>query len=312
MDKRTLVTGASGVVGQALVDLLRHQGEDVIAIRGRRDCDLEDSVATRKFFEDVRPHQVYHLAGAVFGVGGNIAFPGDAFRRNVLMNTNVVDATRLIEAQKIVAMGSAAMYSDEAALPLNEQEALAGEPHGSEYSYAYSKRALLVQLISYKKQYGLDYAFAIATNMYGPHDRFDAEFGHVVPSLLIKFTRAQLAGEAVQIWGDGSPTRDFLFAKDAARGLVLMMKAGDGSYNLASGQSVQIKELVAEIARLFPGVHYSWDPSKPLGQLRRSYDVHALNALGFRPAYDLRNGLVETVDWLRSNLGDLRSYAPYP
>jgi GDP-L-fucose synthase len=303
---RVLVTGAGGAVGVALVEYLRSNGEEVVVVSSRRDCDLEDGAATTAFFRAAKPTQVYHLAGAVFGLGGNTAFPGEAFRRNTLMNVNVIEASRLAGVTKVLGMGSAAIYADGIAQPMSERDALVGEPHASEYAYAFAKRGLLVQLESYNRQYGLDYVYAISTNLYGPHDRFNSDYGHVVPSLLTKFYDAEQNGATVEIWGDGSPTRDFLYSADAAKGLVLMMAEGQGAYNLASGHSRSIADLASAITRAFPTVRYVWDPSKPLGQLRRAYDISKLQGLGFQCDFSLESGLEATVAWIRGNAATLR------
>ncbi|WP_242184596.1 NAD-dependent epimerase/dehydratase family protein [Sphingomonas sp. CARO-RG-8B-R24-01] len=301
-----LVTGGSGVAGAALEALLVARGADVRILRGRADGDLEDWHVCRAVFERERPRFVYHLAGAVFGIGGNTAFPGDAFRRNTLLNLHVVEASRQIGVEKIVAMGTAAIYADGLQQPMRESDALTGEPHASEYAYAFAKRGLLVQLESYRRQFGTRFAYAISTNLYGPHDRFNVEYGHVIPSLLMKFECARRDGGVVEIWGDGSPQRDFLYAEDAAAGLALMMEQGDGSYNLASGTPCTISELVTAIAAFYPDVAYRWNPDKPLGQLRRSYDVGRIKGIDFQAAHSIESGLAATIDWVRSNFDELR------
>jgi GDP-L-fucose synthase len=208
--------------------------------------------------------------------------------------------------KKVVAMGSAAMYSDNLNQPMSESDALGGEPHGSEFAYAFAKRALLVQLMSYRQQFGIEYAFAIATNMYGPGDRFNTAYGHVVPSLLRKFIDARDTGDLVEVWGDGSPTRDFLYAVDAARALDLLMTHGSGTYNVASGTVHTIGDLVRSVASSFPTVKYYWNKDRPMGQMVRSYDISRLKALGFKPEYSLDEGIRETVNWLEKNRENLR------
>jgi len=307
---KLLVTGAGGVVGQAVISLLKDvQGVEVIPIYGHREVDIESYSDTRAVFRFVKPDQVIHLAGAVFGVGGNVAFPGDAFRRNSMMNCNVIECCREFSVKKIVAMGTTAIYSDQAVLPFTENDALKGEPHGSEYAYASAKRSMLIQLESYKKQYGVNFAYAIATNMYGPHDRFDARFGHVVPSLIQKFGLASKSGDTVEVWGDGTPTRDFLFSSDAARGLLLLLQNGDGAYNLASGETCNISDVVRAVSDCFPNVKFAWDKSKPLGQLKRAYDISRLKGLGFKTTYTLAKGVRETVEWFLANSTTHRTYS---
>lgn len=304
---RIVVTGASGVVGHALVTHLKAMGRDVVPLAGRADVNLESFDETLRIFEKHKPSEVYHIAGAVFGLGGNSAFPGDAYRRNVLINTHVVEASRLAGVKKIVAMGSAAMYADQEIPFFREEDVMKNLPHKSEQAYGFAKRGLLVQLEAYRQQFGLDFAFAIATNMYGPHDRFDPRYGHVIPSLITKFASAG-PDDIVEIWGDGSPTRDFLYAADAAKGLSLMMEKGEGPYNLATGQSVRIADLVTVLSELFPKTKYRWDTTKPLGQLARSYATDRLATLGFVPDFNLRQGLEETVRWFNANQDVIRRY----
>lgn len=303
---RTLVTGANGLVGSALVSHLKAQGEEVIALRSRAECDLVSDAETRALFKYVRPDRVYHLAAAVFGVGGNMAFPGQVFYNNSMMNMNVIESARIVGVTKIVAMGSAAIYADGLTQPMNEGDALAGAPHSSEFAYAYSKRAMLAQLRSYAQQYGTQFAYVIATNMYGSHDRFDPKYGHVVPSLLKKFLDAEISGDKVEIWGNGTPTRDFLYSKDAAAGLRRIMEGGSDAFNLASGIAITIADLVVQVASHFPSVEYYWNPERPLGQLSRSYNIDRLRNLGFQTRYSLAEGITETVKWLRANADTIR------
>ncbi len=305
--KRILITGATGVVGTALLQHLRTSGYEVVALLGQKHCNLEDASDTQDAFNDARPDCVIHLAAAVYGLGGNITFPGDIFRRNMLINTNVIDASRKCGARKIVAMGTTAIYSDRARQPFEESDALVDVPHGSEFAYAYAKRAMLVQLECYQRQFGLDFAYAISTNVYGPHDRFDPTYGHVVPSLMWKFANAEKSETAVEVWGDGSPTRDFIYASDVAQGLGIMLEHGSGAYNLATGKAHTIRELVSIISQHFPDIEYRWDTSKPLGQKCRSYDITRLSQLGFKSQHTLEMGIRETVQWIRTHWDSIRT-----
>jgi GDP-L-fucose synthase len=299
--KRVLVTGAGGVVGNALVARLKDRGYDVTAVSSRCECDLESFEQAKALCNFTKPDGVFHLAAAVHGIGGNIAFPGDIIRRNLSINLNVVHAALLAGVKKVVAMGSTAVYSDEAKLPMREVDVLRGMPHASEQFYGYSKRTMAMHLESYRVQYGLQYAVALCTNVYGPHDRFDVEYGHVVPSLVRKFYEAEIGDRVVNVWGDGSATRDFIFSDDAALGLELLMKQGAGLYNLATGDSHRIRDLVEILQKLFPTVSVKWDTSKPNGQLVRSYDISNIAGLGFSPRFDLQAGIERTVAWYRSN-----------
>lgn len=304
--RRILITGAGGLVGSALVRHLEGRGEEIVALASRQQCDLTVPAEVSALLKFVRPTHVFHLAASVFGVGGNLKFPAEVFYRNTIMNTALVEACHIQGVEKIVAMGSAAMYADGLEQPMRESDAMSGEPHGSEYGYAMSKRTLLAQLQTYRQQYGRGFGYVIATNMYGPGDLFNPLYGHVVPSLLKKFLDAEQSGEEVEIWGDGTPTRDFLYSADAAQGLAAILDHGDGAYNLATGVSVPISALVAEIAVHFPQVRFHWNVDKPKGQLSRAYDVSRLRALGFTPRHDLSAGIAETVSWLREHHEDIR------
>lgn len=294
------------MVGSAFAELAAEKGYDVFSLKSRSQIDLTNPGEIMAIMKYSRPDYCLHFAADVYGVGGNLKYPGRVFFNNTVMNTFIVEAAREFSVKKIVAMGSAAMYSDEVPLPMNEDFVMSGEPHSSEYGYAYSKRAMLAQLKAYRDQFGVDYGFVVATNMYGPRDRFDPLYGHVIPSLLKKFFDAETSGGVVSIWGDGSPTRDFLYSKDAALGILNILESGSGVFNLATGCSNSIKSLVEIISDYFPGVGFDWDVSKPLGQLKRSYDVSRLAALGFSPKYSLREGIGETVSWMRENIETIR------
>lgn len=304
--RRILITGAGGLVGSALMRNLSARGDEIVALTSRKQCDLTVPSEISALLKFVRPTHVFHLAASVFGVGGNLKFPAEVFYRNTIMNTALIEACHLNGVEKIVAMGSAAMYADGLQQPMRESDAMQGEPHGSEYGYAMSKRTMLAQLQTYKQQYGHSFGYVIATNMYGPGDLFNPLYGHVVPSLLKKFLDAEQSGEDVEIWGDGTPTRDFLYSADAALGLAAILDHGDGAYNLATGVSIPISTLVAQIAHHFPGVRYHWNVDKPKGQLSRAYDTTKLQALGFAPQHDLQAGIAQTVAWLRENREDIR------
>ncbi len=300
---RALVTGATGLMGTALVAELRDAGQEVIGL-GSADADLRVSadVIARH-----RPEIVYHLAARVRGIMGNAGTQGDAFLDNIRINTNVIDAARLAGVRKVVAMGSAAIYADSVPLPMREDGAWAGRPHRSEAAYAHAKLAMLAQLEAYRDQWGLEFAYCISTNLFGPHDRFDEGHGHVIPSLISKFHRAVATGERVTVWGSGTPTRDFLYVADAARAMRRIGEAGSGAVNLASGQAVSIRavaELIADVAGY--GGEILWDRTKPDGQLRRAYDVSRLRALGIGPGWPLRDALAETYAWFAANAAAAR------
>jgi GDP-L-fucose synthase len=302
-----LVTGASGLLGQALVDELRANSDSPVVGLASRDADLTDFEATLKVFEAHRPEVVFHLAARVAGLMGNMKAQGRAYLDNTRMNTNVVEAARLVGTRKVVAMGSTAIYSDTVTLPMSEDQIWKGPPHHSEAGYAHAKRGMLAQLEAYQDQYGLDYAYCISTNLFGPHDKFDEQHGHVLPSLLSKFLRANQTGGSVMIWGTGTPQRDFLYSKDAALALRMIGERYTGPINVATGTAISIADTVKLITEVsgFKG-RVEWDRTKPDGQKLRQYDVSKLRALGFEPRYTLREALGETYLWLEANAATAR------
>jgi GDP-L-fucose synthase len=303
---RVLVTGGSGLVGAALLEALRASGADAVGLSSR-DADLTDFAATCAAFERHRPELVFHLAARVRGIMGNHGVHGQAYLDNIRIGTNAIEAARLAGARKVVAMGSSAVYGDAVTLPMRESEVWTGPPHPSEAGYAHAKRAMLAQLESYHDQWGLDYAYCISTNLFGPNDRFDERYGHVLPSLISKFHRAVRGGERLTVWGTGAPRRDFLYVKDAARALLLIAEAFTGPINLATGVSMSIRETVELIADVsgYSG-EVEWDATKPDGQRLRDYDVTRLAALGFTPRWTLREALAETFAWFDANAATAR------
>ncbi len=303
---RIVVTGAGGLVGTALIQNLVSHGQTVIPLT-RSDCDLLKFEDTVQFFKDVRPDVVFHLAAKVFGIRGNYRNKGTQFFENMMINAHVVEACRIASVRKIVAMGTVASYGDTVPRPMKEENIWLGRPHSLEDSYGHAKRAMLAHLKSYREQYGMAFGYAISTNLYGPNDRFDIENGHVVPSLIAKFSAAKAANKAVEVWGDGSPTRDFLFSPDAADALIRICEQGSGAINVATGDVVTIRDLVGALAEIFDYNRVVWNTSMPNGQDHRRYDLSRLRTIGFAPKHSLRQGLRATVDWYQKNLGNIRT-----
>ena len=301
-----LVTGASGLMGRALVEELQSSGMEVVGLTSR-DVDLTDFAATRDTFARHQPAIVYHLAARVSGIMGNLRAQGQAYLDNARMNTSAVEAARLAGARKVVAMGSAAIYSDMVRLPMQEEEVWIGPPHASEAGYAHAKRAMLAQLETYRDQWGMDFAYCISTNLFGPNDKFDEKHGHVIPSLISKFHRAVQDRLSVTVWGTGTPRRDFLYVKDAATALRMIGETFSGPINVATGEAVSIAEAVELISSISGYAReLVWDRTKPDGQKLRAYDVSKLRELGFRPRYSLRAALEETYDWFDAHAAAVR------
>ena len=300
---KILITGANGLVGSALVEHLVSNGYKNIIKVGRNDCDLVDSVATKKFFNKYKPDYVFHSAARVYGIMGNIKNKGLSFYDNIMINTNVIEESKNINVKKITVMGTGAVYPyPSPGIPLKEEMIFLGEPHEAENSYAHAKRAMLAMLRAYEESYSLNWAFIVSCNLFGPRDNFDTEFGHVIPSLIKKFYDAKQRNEKVIIWGDGSAERDFLYVKDAAKACYLIMKNINGAVNMGSGTIYKIREIVdmiSEVSNMCGRI--DWDETKPNGQDYRAYDLKKINLIGFKNEYGIKEGIEETWDWYLKN-----------
>ena len=302
-----LITGGSGLVGINLREYLQSQGFTKILAPASADCDLTDRPTVLDYFERHRPNYVFHMAGFVRGIMYNMRNHGEAYLKNTLINTHVIDACQKAGVKKVVAMGSVAMYPELDGIPFVEEDVWKGSPHSSQYGYAHAKRGMLAQLQTYENSYGMPYAFAFCASLYGPHDRFNTETGHVIPSLVKKFHDARQAKTTVTVWGDGSAHRDFLYIKDCARALHIIMDHVSGPVNLASGTTRKVRDVV-NILAAYTGMQEKiiWDASKPSGYLFRAYDVSRLHAAGFTCHYTLEQALQETCDWYASHNGAVR------
>lgn len=296
---KILITGARGLVGSALTEYLKQQGFKHVIELGRQDCDLTDTLACRKFFDEHKPDYVFHAAARVYGIMGNMKNKAASFYDNVMINTNVVDAAQKSGVKKITVMGTGAVYPyPSPGLPLKEEMIFMGEPHAAENSYAHAKRAMLAMLRAYEESHGLEWAYVVSCNLFGPRDKFDTEFGHVVPSLIKKFYDAKQSGDNVVVWGDGSAQRDFMYVKDTARVGLAIMQGVDGPANIGSGSVIRIRDIVEMIADITDMAdQVVWDASKPNGQDYRAYDLSKIDAVGFKCKYTIRQGLEETWRW---------------
>ncbi|MFT3719040.1 NAD-dependent epimerase/dehydratase family protein [Pseudorhodoferax sp.] len=301
-----LVTGGTGLVGRALVDELRSQGFSEVVSVGSRDCDLRDSGAVEGLIREVRPDYVFHMAARVHGLGGNAKYKSDVLVDNVLINTNVVEHARKSGVKKIVAMGSGCVYPElKGHQELFESQIWVGPPHPSEDSYAHAKRLMLAQLDAAGHQYGLRSAFVISGNLYGPHDNFNVEDGHVTPSLIAKFFDAKRCGRPVKVWGTGAAIRDFSFSEDVARALIAILFNFEGPINMGSGMRHPIRDIVS-ILQEITGVDVEWDSSKPDGQLIRYYNLDRLGETGFKAQVSLAEGVRRTYEWYERHWASVR------
>jgi GDP-L-fucose synthase len=307
VSKKILLTGGSGFLGSFVSEELIARGvkRDNIIIPRSRDLDLRrwESCVEAVEGADI----VIHLAAKVGGIGYNLKFPGELFYDNAVMGIQLMEAARQAGVEKFVAVGTVCAYPRLTPVPFKEENLWDGYPEETNAPYGVAKKALLVQAESYRKQYGFNAIYLIPVNLYGPGDRFDPEDAHVIPALVLKFYDAREKGlKKVTAWGTGNPSREFLYVKDAARGIVLAAERYEksGPVNLGSGEEIMIGELVYMIKELvgYEG-EVEWDASRPDGQPRRKLDVSkAKEEFGFESEISLMEGLVETIEWYRKNI----------
>jgi len=310
-EKRVVVTGGAGFLGSFVVDKLRARGCQTIIVPRSAEYDLRDRDAIVRLYETARPDLVLHLAAVVGGIGANQENPGRFFYDNAIMGIQLIEIARQMGVQKFVATGTICAYPKFTPIPFREDDLWNGYPEETNAPYGLAKKMMLTQLQAYRAQYGFDGIFLLPVNLYGPRDNFDLHTSHVIPALIRKCAEAKAAGRSeIVLWGDGTPTREFLYVEDAAEGLLLAAECYDGDLpvNLGTGEEIAIANLAAVIADEvgFEG-KIIWDSSKPNGQPRRCLDVtRAKELFGFEAAHDLRHGLSKTVAWFKKNDGLLR------
>jgi GDP-L-fucose synthase len=295
--KRVLVTGGHGFLGSRLVERLEASGHEVFVGR-RRDYDLTRMDDTTRLFADSAPELVFHLAAEVGGIGANRRNPGRYWYANLMMGAHVLEEARLRGVEKVVVAGTVCAYPKFAPVPFSESELWNGYPEETNAPYGVAKRAVLVGAQAYRQQYGLNTIFLLPTNLYGPGDNFDLETSHVIPALIRKMLDNP---NEVVLWGDGTPTREYLYVDDCVDGLLLAAERYDGAepVNLGTGVETSIRETAELVAELvgFEG-RIVWDTSMPNGQPRRSLDPSLARELfGFEARTQLREGLERTVEW---------------
>ncbi|MBS1150999.1 MAG: NAD-dependent epimerase/dehydratase [Myxococcaceae bacterium] len=302
--KRVLVTGGSGFLGKHVLAGLARRGVTAPVAPRSREYDLVDGNAVRRLYADSKPDVVIHLAAKVGGIGANRENPGRFFYDNLMMGVQLIEEGRKAGVKKLVAIGTVCAYPKFTPVPFKEEALWDGYPEETNAPYGLAKKMLLVQSQAYRAQYGFNSIFLLPVNLYGPHDNFDPSLSHVIPALIKKMFDAREQGAPfITVWGDGSPTREFLYAADAAEGILLATERYDASdpVNLGSGEEYAIKDLVAVLAAAcgFEG-EIRWDPSQPNGQPRRKLDVEKAKQLfGFTAATAFAEGLRQTVEWYR-------------
>ncbi|MEW5848816.1 MAG: GDP-L-fucose synthase [Myxococcota bacterium] len=303
---RVLVTGGNGFLGSFVMEELKKYPVREVHAPRSREFDLRKPDQIKALYEKTRPDVVIHMAAVVGGIGANRANPGRFFYENMIMGIELMEQARHHDVKKFVALGSICAYPKFTPVPFKEEDLWNGYPEETNAPYGLAKKMLLVQAQGYRAQYGLNAIFLLPVNLYGPRDNFDLETSHVIPAMIRKIHDAQRAGASeVVFWGDGSPTREFLHARDAARGILLATARYDGAdpVNLGSGQEIRIKDLAEKISR---EMEYRgrvvWDESKPNGQPRRALDVsRARERFGFTAEISFDEGLRETVSWYRQH-----------
>ena len=300
--RNLLWVGGGGFLGSRLVARLEEDGHDVTAAR-RADYDLTSMEATARMFAASEPELVFHLAAEVGGIGANRANPGRYWFANLMMGAHVLEQARLNETPKLVIAGTVCAYPKLTPVPFREDDLWNGYPEETNAPYGVAKKAILVGAQAYREQYGTNAIFLLPTNLYGPGDNFDLETSHVIPALIRKMSESP---DEVMLWGDGSPTREYLYVDDCVEALVLAAARYDGPapVNLGTGVETSIRktaELVAEAVG-FTGT-ITWDTSMPNGQPRRSLDAsRARDLFGWEARTSLRDGIERTVAWFRESV----------
>jgi GDP-L-fucose synthase len=304
--RRLLVTGGSGFLGTHLQEVLAEAGYSDVAAPRRADYDLTRASEVAACIRDVRPQAILHLAAVVGGIGANQERPGEFFYQNVIMGAELMEQARLADVAKFVAVGTICAYPKFTPVPFREEDLWNGYPEETNAPYGLAKKMLLVQAQAYRQQYGFNAIYLLPVNLYGPGDNFDPRSSHVIPALIRKCVEAVERGhDTIDVWGSGRATREFLYVRDCAAGIVAALERFDDSdpVNLGSGMEISIADLARLIAELtgFEGT-LRFDTSKPDGQPRRRLDTsRARERFGWQAETDFRTGLRETVAWYMAN-----------
>jgi GDP-L-fucose synthase len=302
---RIYVAGHRGLVGSAIVRELRRQGYDNLLLRARQEVDLLVESEVRELFGSERPAVVIDAAAKVGGILANDTYPADFIRDNLRIQTNLIEAAFDFGARKFIFLGSSCIYPKLADQPMKEDALLTGPLEPTNEWYAIAKIAGIKMCQAYRKQHGFNAICLMPTNLYGPGDNFDLQTSHVLPALIRKFHEAKESGaESVEIWGTGSPRREFLYVDDLASAVVFLAKNYDDGdiINVGTGEDVPIRDLALLVAHAvgFDG-ELRFDTSKPDGTPRKLLDISRLKGIGWEPAWSLKDGIARTYDWFKQN-----------
>jgi GDP-L-fucose synthase len=309
-DARIYVAGHRGLVGSAIMRALEKAGYENLIFRTHEALDLKEQSAVRGFFQDAQPEVVIMAAARVGGIHANNSRPAEFLRDNLVMQDNVIDAAHRSGAGKFVFLGSSCIYPRMAPQPIREDSLLTGPLEPTNEWYAIAKIAGLKMCQAYRREFGFNAISLMPTNLYGPGDNFDLQNSHVLPALIRKFHEARNRGDdSVEIWGTGTPRREFLHVDDLADAVIFMLRNYEDEkiVNVGWGEDVTIREL-AELVKSAIGYRgaLSFDPSKPDGTPRKLLDVSRMNALGWRPRIPLKAGIESTYSWFKEHAAEAR------
>ncbi len=305
------VTGGAGFLGKVVVRKLQERGAKNVFIPTIEKYDLTQVASIQEMLDDAKPDVIIHLAAQVGGIGANREHPGEFFYNNLMMGVQLMHESWKRSLEKFVAIGTICAYPKFTPVPFKEEDLWNGYPEETNAPYGLAKKMLLVQSQSYRQQYGFNSIFLLPVNLYGPGDNFNPASSHVIPALIRKCVQAVDEGQTrIDVWGDGSPTREFLYVEDAAEGILLAAEKYNDSepVNLGSGFEISIKDLVHLIAE-FVGYKgsFNWDASKPNGQPRRCLDTkRAMEYFGFKAQMPFKEGLKRTIAWYQENKGRIK------
>jgi len=304
---KILITGGTGMVGSSFHDITTNH--KLIQV-GSSDYDLRTKTACRCMLADSQPDAIIHLAAKVGGVKGNTDYVADFFCDNIMINTNILQSAVEFKVPKVLSLLSTCIYPDSPTYPLTEEQIHNGEPHRSNFGYAYAKRMLEVQSRAIRSQYGLNYITAVPNNIYGPKDNFDLQNGHVIPAMIIKFYEAKKNSTDVVLWGSGEPLREFTYSVDIAKSLLFLLEnyEGESPINIGTTREISIKKVSEIISKEigFTG-NVIWDTSKPEGQLKKPSSNQKFLDISPNFCYtELEHGLRDTISWFKNNYPNVR------